>query len=305
MRILVTGGTGFIGRSLVSALVERGDAVSVFSRNVSAARERLPPVVEVAEWTPERPGDWQALIEEHDAVVHLAGEGLIGRWFTDDSKRRIFDSRVKTASLIVEAIARARRKPEAFVSASGIGYYGVDHGIELLDEADLPGKDFLAELCVEWERAALGAEKYGVRVVNPRIGVVVGPGGGVMKPMLLATKLCLGAVIGSGEQVVSWVHLDDLVAMLLRCVDDPGLSGPVNLTAPQAVTHEQLARALGRALRRPVLFRIPGDWVELVLGEGAVPILGGQRVIPRVMQEHGYEWRYPELSSALEHSFRP
>src|SRR6478609_7192258 len=214
-RIVVSGGTGYIGTALVRHLVARGDQVQVLTRG--EPRDGNPGRVR---WDPYQVGDWAQALDGADAVVHLAGERAVGIRYTEAAKRRIYDSRVVTTKNVVSAIARATVKPRVLVSASAVGYYGSRPASERVDESAAAGTDFLAQLCVDWEAAAAGASELGVRVVNPRIGVVLGPGDGPLKIMALPFKLFVGGKLGSGEQGISWIYLDDAVRALIRCIDD-------------------------------------------------------------------------------------
>ncbi len=300
-RYVVAGGSGFIGTELCRALVERGDEVTVLTRNANAARRRsrLPSEVELVEWDPERDGEWQGVLDGKDGVVHLAGEVLVGRRYTEELKQEFYASRVTSTERIVTGIELASERPKVFVCGSAIGYYGVDRGLEVLDERSEPGDDFLAQLCVDWEAAAQQAEVLGVRVVSTRLGIVLGKGGGPLEQMALPFKFFVGGPIGSGNQMVSWIHMSDAVGILLACLDDETISGPVNVTAPHAASNEELAIAIAKALDRPTWLRVPGFALELLFGEGAKPILGGQRAVPRAMLQHGYQFRFTTVGDAV------
>lgn len=308
-RIAIAGGTGFIGSHVARALVARGDQVLVFTRNVKNVKKGprgLPEEVELCEWDPRSDGAWQEALEGTDGVIQLAGEVLVGRRYTKALKAEFYESRVGSTERLVRGIERASRKPSVFVSGSAIGYYGADRGTMELDETSEPGADFLAHLCVDWEAAARRAESMGtgVRVVTARIGIVLARGGGALDQMALPFKLFVGGPIGSGEQVVSWIHMDDAVGILLRCLDDASLSGPVNVTAPQPASNAELSRAIGRALGSPAWLKVPGFALKAMFGEGAEPILGGQRVVPAVMLKHGFQFRHPEVGEAVEHALK-
>ncbi len=251
-------------------------------------------------WDPAAPGDWFQAIDGSDAVIHLAGEPAVGVRWTETVKRRLLESRVVPAGLLVDAIEAASRPPSALISASGVSYYG--DTAERCDEQSPPGPpgaDFLTEVTLAWEAAAMRAEPLGARVVCARLGIVLGPGGGALSVMTKPFQWFVGGPLGSGEQWVSWIHLEDAVSILLACLDDATLSGPVNVTAPGPVPQRELAKALGRALQRPSALKVPSFALRLRLGQGATPILTGQPVIPRVMQEHGYTWQHPTLEGAL------
>lgn len=289
---------------MARALVARGDQVLVFTRSVKQGQRGLPKEVELCEWDPRSDGAWQEALDGTDAVIQLAGEVLVGRRYTEALKREFYESRVTSTESLVRGMERASRKPGAFVCGSAIGYYGADRGTTELDETAAPGDDFLAQLCVDWEAAARRAESLGVRVVNARIGIVLGKGGGALEQMALPFKFFAGGPIGSGKQVVSWVHMEDAVGMFLRCLDDASLAGPVNVTAPQPASNAELSRAIGRALGSPAWLKVPGFALKAMFGEGANPILGGQRVVPAVMLHRGFQFRYPEVGEAVEHALK-
>lgn len=296
-RIVVSGGTGYIGSALVKRLLARGDEVTVLTRGESRAgtprREH---------WDPEAPGEWGQALDGVDAVVNLAGERAVGVRFTEANKQRIRDSRLVTTRNIVSAIARAVVKPSVLVSVSGIGYYGDHPACEPLDESHGPGDDFLARLCVEWEGEAQKATQYGVRVVNPRMGIVFGPGGGALETMALPFKLFVGGKIGSGEQGISWVHLDDAVAALTLCIDDESMPAKVNVCSPNPASNSEISKAIAAALRRPNWLPAPSFGLKLLFGEGAEPILTGQYGVPAALQSRAFAFSRSELKDAVASS---
>jgi uncharacterized protein (TIGR01777 family) len=300
VQVLVTGGTGFVGQAVVRALIARGDNVTVLTRKVRSARKRLPRVVRVAAWTADGAGPWCKELEAVDAVVHLAGAPIAQRW-TASRKKLIMSSRIDSTRHIVEAIGRANRKPEVLVSASGTGYYGGHRpGVEL-DENDEPGDDFVAKICIGWEAAARAAEEHGVRTVQLRTGVVLGAGGGALAKML--TPLGVSKV-GPGDNVVSWVQIDDVVGLILTAIEDSKLSGAINCTAPSFTTGAGLAEAIGSVAGKGVI-RVPTAVVRWGLSDAVDVIVGSLRVYPRRAIDHGYEFAYTDLTKALEASVAP
>lgn len=295
--IVVSGGSGYIGRVLVRHLLERGDRVTVLTRGADAPASPGEPAR--VHWDPYELGDWASALDGADAVVNLTGERAVGVRFTESRKRRIRDSRVLTTSHLVTAIERARSKPRVLVSVSGIGYYG-NHE-ERVDESSGPGSDFLAQLCVEWEGAAEKARAYGVRVVMPRMGIVLGPGDGPLATMALPFKLFVGGKLGSGKQGFSWIYVDDAVNALALCIDGE-LSGPVNLCSPEPVSNAHISAELARALGRPNWLPAPAFGLKLLFGEGAEPILTGQYAVPKVLETNGFRFRAPGLVDALSKS---
>jgi uncharacterized protein (TIGR01777 family) len=250
------------------------------------------------QWDPERERIDAGALEGIDALVHLAGEGVAsGRW-TDQQKARIRDSRVKGTSLLAKTLLRLGRKPAVWVSASAVGIYG-DRGDEPLDEHSSVGHDFLADVGVAWESAARPAASV-LRVVHPRTGIVLHPGGGALAKLLPIFKLGLGGKLGSGQQYMSWISLHDEVRALLHAIDRDDLRGPVNLTAPTPVTNAEFSRELARAVQRPAFFAVPGFAARLALGEMAdVALLGGQRVMPKGLLGSDFRFEHPDLASCL------
>ncbi|MGK4002839.1 TIGR01777 family oxidoreductase [Sorangium sp. So ce1036] len=300
--VLVTGGSGFIGRGLVKALLARGDRVTVLTRDVQRAQAALPGA-RVATWDPERPGPWFEEVDGVDGIIHLAGEPIAKRW-TEPVRRQIVNSRVETTRLMGEAIGKARRKPGVFVCASAVGYYGPQPGDKVLDESAAPGEGFLADVVVRWEEAARAVEaQHGTRSVQLRIGVTIGEGGGALDKMIAPFKLFLGGPIGDGTQVISWIHVDDVVGLTLLALDNEAVRGPLNVTSPNAATGEEVARALGVVLHRPSWLRVPEAVVKLGLGDAAEIITTGQRVYPRRAEELGYTFRRADLVPALQSIF--
>jgi hypothetical protein len=297
-KIVISGGTGFIGRAVVSALVARGDDVTVLTRDPARAAGTGNAGAHPMRWDPESDTTPPAISGSH-AVIHLAGEPAVGARWSEKVKRAIIESRVQSTERLVAAMESAERRPSVFVCASAIGYYG-PHGDEPLDENAPAGSGFLARVTTDWEAAAVRAEALGVRVVRPRFGVVIGRGGGALEEMVKPFKLFVGGPLASGRQVVSWVHLDDVVGVLLRAIDDVRLQGPINVTSPNPVTNEELSRAIGKALHRPSLVRVPEAALRVRFGEGADPLVTGQRAIPRVLERLGYAFRFVRVEEAVK-----
>jgi uncharacterized protein (TIGR01777 family) len=277
MRITITGASGLIGSKLVAALTQRGDEVTKVSLR-------------------DGPPDPQQLAGR-DAIVHLAGENVAQRW-TDEARQAIRDSREQGTRQLVEAIGRSDPRPRALISSSAVGYYG-PHGDERLDEDTAPGRDFLAGVCVAWEREAQQAEALGLRVVRVRTGVVLDAGGGALSKMLLPFKVGGGGPVAGGRQYMPWIHVDDVVGIYLRAIDDPAWHGPVNATAPEPVTNRTFSKALGKALHRPAIAPIPGVAIRLLYGDMAEIVTEGQRAVPKRTLELGYTYRHTDLDEAL------
>lgn len=298
-RVLITGGSGFVGRKLVCELLDRGDHVTVLTRDATSTRRKLPSAVRVTAWDPTQSGPWVEELSVVDAVVHLAGEPAGKRW-SPAAKRAIEESRITSTRVLVDAIGKAKHKPKVFVCASAIGYYGPHKGDEVLTEEAEPATDFLATVVTRWEEAARGVEEHGVRSVQLRIGIVLGEGGGPLEKMILPFKLYMGGPIGDGKQVMSWVHRDDVTGMILFALDNEEAKGPINAVSPNAATADELAKAMGIVMNRPSWLRVPKAIVEAAMGEAAVIATTGQRVYPKRAIELGYEFRYARLLPALE-----
>jgi uncharacterized protein (TIGR01777 family) len=300
MRVTLTGATGLIGSKLVTALKARGDEVTVLSRNPDRARAALG--VEAAGWDLHGEPAPAAALAGRDAVVHLAGEKVDQRW-NDDSRREIYTSREHGTKHLVEGIAAADPRPRALISSSAVGYYG-KHGDEEVTEATPPGEDFLASVCVEWERRADAAAELGLRVVKIRTGVVLDPDGGALAKMLFPFKAGVGGPVAGGDQYLPWIHVEDLVGLYLRAIDDESWSGAVNGTAPTPVTNKAFSKALGRALRRPAVMPVPAFALQLLYGDMAEIVTEGQRAVPARARELGFAWEHPELDEALQDALR-
>ncbi|MBV9946317.1 MAG: TIGR01777 family oxidoreductase [Myxococcales bacterium] len=285
MRILLTGGTGFIGAALARVLAERGHQVARVSRDRRAGLT------------------WDAIdgeVGRAEAIVHLAGEPIAGARFTATHLERVRESRVETTERIARAIERAAARPRVFVSASAAGYYGMRRDDAVLDEAAPPGDDPVAQICVAWEQAADPARAAGVRVVHPRFGTVLGRGGGALAKLEPAFRWFVGGPLGDGRQWVSWIHLADAVRAVLFAIDRESVSGPMNVVAPEPVRMNDLAAALGRAMRRPSRLRAPALALRVALGEGfARLLLTGQRATPARLLAEGFDFRFARLDLAL------
>jgi len=305
MRILVTGATGFIGRRLCEVLHRRGDSVVALARDPKEAHEQLYRRARAVGWNPPADGPWQAELAQVDAIVNLAGESVIGRW-TDDHKKRIRDSRIVTTRALVDAIAKAPEtpsgrlgaRPRVLVQASAIGYYG--ETTEETDESGAHGDDFLARLCVDWEKESMRAEALGTKVVVLRFGVVLGKGGGALLGMSRPFKMFVGGPVGSGKQWMSWVALDDVVGMIEMALFDPNATGPINVVAPEPITNRDFVKMLGDVMRRPAILPVPEGAVRALLGEGASIVTASQRVVPRRAIALEYPFLHASLRGAIK-----
>lgn len=301
MKIVVTGATGFVGTKLVEQLHALGDRIVVLARNSQNASSLFPqssfPNVEVVSYNPFELGDWAGVISGSDAVINLAGEPLAGVRWTDQRKQEIRDSRIVTTKVLVEAIAQAEVKPQVLISGSAIGYYGTSLD-KTFDEYSAAGDDFLANICKYWEDAADVVTGLGVRLVKLRTGIVLGMGGAIAK-MLPIFQVGGGGKLGSGKQWFSWIHRDDLVALIIYTLKNPQVTGAINATAPQPVTNEEFTIALAKAVKRPAFLPVPAAALILIFGEAATVLLDGQRVIPHKAAINKFAFKYPDIDSAL------
>lgn len=302
MRVFITGGTGLVGRRLIARLRERGDEPVILTRRGSHARELFGSAIQVVEGDPTRSGAWMDAVGDCDAVIHLAGENVFARRWDAAFKEMLHDSRIRSTQQVVDALrrkpVRADGRPKVLVNASAIGYYG-PRGDEELNEDSPPGSDFLAKLCIEWERTARAAESAGVRVAFVRVGIVLDKEGGALAKLLTPFKWGAGGPVGSGRQWMSWIHHADVVGLFLFALDHPQAQGPLNGTAPHPVTNRDFSRVLGRVLHRPSFVWTPALALRVMLGEAAMLVVTGQRVLPTRASALGYTFQYPELQPAL------
>ena len=301
MKIVVAGGSGFLGRPLVARLSSAGHEVIVLSRaGVGVGGSRTRTVA----WQPDgAAGSWADAIDGAGAVVNLAGEGISDRRWTKARKTWLEQSRLLSTRSLVAAIARAAERPPVLISASGVGYYG-DTGDRIVTESDPPGRDFLANLCVAWEAEARKAEALGCRVALLRTGVVLARHGGALKKLVPPFLMCAGGPIASGRQFLPWIHLDDYLALTEWLIEHAGASGPFNAAAPNPVTSRDFAKALGRAMHRPSSLPMPRVALRLLIGEMAdVALVAGQRVVPSRALADGFVFRCPEIDGAMRAIF--
>lgn len=301
MRALVTGATGFVGHRLLAHL----PSAVVLSRDGSRAEKELAQFnVKAFSWNPQSEPAPAAAFDGVDAVFHLAGESVAsGRW-TSAKKIRLRESRIAGTRNLVATLSKLSIKPKVLVSGSAVGYYG-DRGDELLEESAAPAGDFLAELCQAWEREALSAREHGIRVVMVRTGIVLGEKGGALAKMLTPFYLGAGAPLGSGRQFMPWIHIEDLVRMMLFAAEHEGVHGPLNGAAPHPVTNREFTKALGRAVRRPTFMPpVPGFMLRLMFGEFGSILLHSQRAVPKAAEQAGFKFNFPDLEPALHDIFK-
>lgn len=294
MHILITGGTGLIGRRICKALLAEGHQLTVLSRHPETVAAKcgngVRAITTLDEWLPE---------QMVDAIINLAGEPIADAHWTTARKQALWDSRVTLTARLVQRIVAAEHKPAVLLSGSAVGYYGNRGDLEL-DESAGTGDDFAAHLCKTWEDVALSAESQGVRVCLLRTGPILSKDGGLLGRMLLPFKLGLGVRLGDGKQWMSWIHIDDYVSTILRLLHEQDMRGPFNMTAPNPVTNAEFTRSLARALHRPALFAAPGFILKAAMGERASLLLEGQRVLPKKIEASGGSFAFKRLESALQ-----
>jgi uncharacterized protein (TIGR01777 family) len=297
MKILITGGTGFVGTQLTSRFIRDGNEVTILTRSRKGP-EKGPAGISYLQGDPTQKGPWQEAIQDHDAIINLAGASIFATW-TEEYKKVLRESRISTTRNIVEGVPSDPSKKIALFSTSAVGYYGFCGDEELAEESP-HGEDFLAQMAVEWEGEALKAKDKGALVVITRFGIVLGEKGGALSQMIPLFKKYIGGPIGSGKQWFSWVHIKDLAEAFVFLTKHPEISGPVNVCSPNPVRNRDLAKALGRALHRPSSLPAPGFMVKLVLGEFGSVILEGQKVIPKKLLKNGFVFQYPDIEKALQ-----
>ena len=296
-KILVTGGTGFIGRKVCDTLQNKEYDVNVVSRNPEKAKSKLGQLGEIYGWNPETEQLPTEAISDANAVIHLAGETISGRW-NNEKKRRIRDSRVLSTRNLVESCANVESKPNVLICASAIGLYG-DSGDNSFTEETPPGTDYLAKVCKEWETEAYKATELGIRVVTVRIGLVLGLGGGMLQQVLTPFRIGIGGKLGSGQQWMSWIHVDDVVGIILYALENDSINGALNATAPEPVRNIEFTKALGSVLRKPTILPVPNFGLKLMMGEFADFVLLSQKVLPKKTEATGYEFQFKTIDSAL------
>ncbi|MCB9078408.1 MAG: TIGR01777 family protein [Anaerolineaceae bacterium] len=302
MRVLITGGTGTIGRRLTDLLLKEGYEVTILSRK-ALKPARLPTKVTFLQWDGKTAKGWGNHLDAVDAVVNLAGAGIADERWTAERKKLILNSRVNAGQAVVEAFELVSQKPQVLIQASGVNYYGMDQE-KAFTEADGPGHDFLAEVCIHWEAATAPVEAMGVRRVIIRTGAVLDPAEGALPKLAMPVRFFIGGPLGSGRQWLSWIHYADEIGAIKFLIETEAARGPINLTSPQPVRNKELAQAIGRVLHRPAIMPAPGLAVKLMVGELADVVLEGQKVVPAALQRLGYSFQYPQLDAALKNLLR-
>lgn len=294
MEIFITGGTGFIGSYLRTQLLREGHLLTIVSRNPEQYESEKAENQRFVSWD----NNLVSEMENADAVINLAGASIFGQRWTEEVKEKIYSSRIACTETIVEAIEKANDRPVVMVSASGADYYG-DSGDEVLDEASEAGDDYLSNVCIDWEKAARPVTDLGVRLVVPRIAVVLEKDGGALQQMLPPFKFFVGGPLGDGDQYFPWIHAYDLCRSIIFAIENENFKGAYNASAPNPVTMREFASRLATELRRPSFFKVPEFVLKLVLGEAANPVLTSKRLQPKKLQQHGFEFRFEYLREAL------
>ncbi len=298
MTILVAGGTGFIGDALVRQLLGEGHTVVLLSRRPQPVKNVERKLVQVEEWDGKTIGSWVDRLENVDGIINLAGASIDAKRWTEARKAVLVTSRIESTRALVSGIRLMKKRPAVLVNASAVGFYGdVESGDAT--ESRPAGNDFLASLCRRWEEEAQKAEELSVRVVQLRFGVVLEKGGGALEKMILPFRLFVGGPLGSGSQWFPWVHRDDVIGAIIFSLQNPNISGPVNVSAPNQVTMREFSQALGKTMHRPSWARVPAFVLRIVLGEMGGTVLTGQRAVPRKLEDAGFAFRYPRLDEAL------
>ena len=307
MNVLITGGTGLIGRALSTDLLAAEHRVTVLTRDPEKRADGLPSGVIPVRWDGQSPEGWSHLIDESDAIINLAGQSIAGeslfailtrRW-TEEQMKRIRQSRLYAGNTLVAAIRMANKKPAVFIQASAVGYYG-PRGNEVVSESAEAGTDHLADICQSWEDSTREVEQMGIRRAIIRLGLAFTTAGGILPVMLLPFRLFVGGPLGSGKQILSWIHIQDVVKAIRFLLENQDAQGAFNLSAPNPVSNAEFGRIAARVLRRPYWFPVPGFALKLVLGEKSSLVLDGQRTIPQRLLGAGYEFKFADLDRALE-----
>jgi uncharacterized protein (TIGR01777 family) len=296
-KIAITGATGLIGRELCRKLHEEGDEVTVFTRGIKKGKELFPYLTDFVEWDYNKPELWKNELNGKDTVVHLAGANIFGERWTNSYKRTIMDSRKSATKILVDSIGELKNKPKTFISSSAVGYYG-DKGNDIITEESPSGTDFLSSVCESWEYEAMQVERFNVRRVSIRTGIVLSSKEGALKKMLLPFRLFAGGSIGKGDQWFPWIHIEDIINVYLFVLNNE-ISGVLNGTSPNPVTMREFAKTLGKVLHRPSFFTVPEFVLKLAVGEGAQSILSSLRVIPQKLIKNSFKFKYEHLEPAL------
>jgi hypothetical protein len=298
-KIIITGTTGLIGQKLCSKLLELGNEITIFTRNPEAAKNVVRGAKKYVKWNYNKPEEWKDYLNETDSVIHLAGTNLGAKRWNNEFKKELFNSRIESTRQLVNTIKNCGDKPKSLITASAVGYYG-DGGDEVLIEKSNPGKDFLSNLCYEWEKEAEKIEDQNVRRVSLRIGLTLSSEGGVLKKLLPPFKIFLGGPLGNGKQWFPWIHIEDLINIIIHAIKTDSLLGPVNIASPGIVRMNDFATSIGKVLQRPSFFQVPKFILKIAVGEFADAIISGQKVSVDKLLKSGFNFRFADLESALK-----
>lgn len=302
-KIIITGATGLIGKCIFSELTKRGDEVTVFTRNIEYAKNEILPANRYVKWDYNKPEEWKEHLNSKDAVIHLAGASLYDRRWTKSYKRIIVESRETSTFNIVNAIKDAEEKPKVFICSSGVGYYG-DSGDKVLVEGSQRGNSFTAKVCEKWEQAAAKVEKYSVRRVSIRTGIVLNRGEGTLKKMTIPFKFFVGGTLGNGKQWFPWIHINDLANIFLFALDNNEIEGALNTVSPNPVRMKEMTDEIGRILHRPSFFKVPHFALRIALGELADEVTASLRVKPQKLNDYNFKFQFENISLCLKDLLR-
>lgn len=295
-RIVITGATGLVGKQIALKLINRGDEVVIFTRSVDKAKEIISGATDYINWNNNKEEILQSL-EGSNGIIHLAGENVMSRRWSEEHKRNIYSSRISTTKDLVDTIKKLNNKPEVFVCASAIGYYGINNNE--VDEYSKHGNDFLSNVVKDWEFESKRVEEIDIRNVNIRTGIVLDNSAGALAKMLIPFNLFIGGSLGSGNQWFPWIHIEDIAEIFIWALDNTKIEGAYNGVSPGIVTMNEFTKTLGSVMKRPSLFRVPEFVLKIVLGEGASSIINGAKVLPIRTLESGYKFRFDNLENAL------
>ena len=296
--ITLTGANGFIGQKLFARLIETGEKVTIFTRDQAIAKQKLKGAIQYVEWNYNSPERWKQYLCNQDAIIHLAGANLGAKRWSAAYKNELVKSRINSTKNIVNVINNCHSKPSVFITASATGYYG-NRGEELLTEESLPGNDFLADLCFQWEREAANIEKQNVRRISLRIGPVLSDKEGMLKKIITPYRLFLGGKFGNGRQWFPWIHIDDLINIFIYLLNNDFMRGPINCVSPGIVRMKDFSKELSRVLHRPSFIKVPELVLKAAVGEIANVILASQNVSEKKLVRSGFNFEFPDLKSAL------
>ncbi len=299
MKIVLAGGSGFIGSKLIKILLDENNQVVLLSRKADTVGFKCSDLLQIVKWDGKNSGPWMEHINSSDAVINLSGENVSSKRWTEKRKVKLIQSRLEPTRAIIDSISLASVKPKILINASAAGYYGNDSN-EDVSESHPKGSGYLADLCEQWEAEAMVAEKFGIRVVLLRIGIVLEKSGGALKKMSLPFKFFLGGPLGSGEQWFPWIHRDDVIRIIKFTLDHNSIKGAVNVASPFPVTMKKFASLLGKTMKRPSAISVPSFVLKIMLGEMSEMLLGGIKIIPKKLIDSGFQFQYPELNKALE-----